>query len=348
LTGSDILTYGFNAALGVNYTLSLGDYTNFQVLSTNVNQSQENLYLTLEQTIAQVSNAFYALARLEDSYDLQKESLDLSKERLASVKNRAEFGQANGVAVLNAQVDVNSDSLSLAETEVNLDNARRDLNYLIGREVESPFDVDTDIEPMALLSQLEIQNSALSQNSSLVIADYERKIANLNLKSARQRAYPTLSISGSYSYQFSDNGPVGFLVQQNSDGLNLSGTLSIPIFNGNQVRRNIQNAEIGIASSQTNYKQVEQRVIRDVNKAYASYLNAREVLSLSQKNLEAAQANFNRTQEAFELGQATNVQFRDAQINLLRVKFQLREFLYRVKNSEVELQRLSGQLVKKK
>lgn len=345
ITGTDVATYGFNASVGVNYTLALSSFTNFEVLNTSVARSKESLHLTLEQTAAQISNAYYAMARLVDAYELQKESLQKSRDRLAYVKNQAEFGQANGVAVLNAQVDINTDSVNLAQTEASLDNARRDLNYLMGRDVEADFSIDTEVEPVALMGLNSLQDKALMQNSSLVIADYGRKVANLNLKAARQSAYPTLSINGSYGYNFSDNGPISILTQQSSDGLSLTGGIAIPLFNGNQIRRNIQNAEIAIASSQSTYKQAEQQILRDVNKAYANYVNARKVLALNQKSLEAAQANFDRTKELFELGQASSVLFREAQLNLLRVKYNLRNLLYDIKTSEVQLMQLSGQLV---
>ncbi|MCI4671192.1 MAG: TolC family protein [Bacteroidia bacterium] len=347
INGNDIATYGFNASLGVNYTLGLGSFTNFKVLNTSVSQSKENLHLTLEQTSAQVSNAYFALARLVDSYELQKESLQKSKDRLAYVQNQAEFGQANGVAVLNAQVDINTDSINIAQTLAGIANARRDLNYLMGRDVENEFTVNTEVEPLQMMSLANFQDKALAQNSSLVIADYSRKIANLNLKAARQSAYPTLTINGSYAYNFADNGPVSVLTQQSSDGLTLTGGIAIPLFNGNQIRRNVQNAEIAIANSQSTYKQAEQQVLRDVNKAYADYMNARKVLDLNQKSLEAAQANFLRTKELFELGQANSVLFREAQLNLLRVKYNLRSLLYDIKVSEIQLLQLSGLLVEK-
>ncbi|MEO0897223.1 MAG: TolC family protein [Bacteroidota bacterium] len=348
ITGGDIGTYGFNASLGIGYTLSLASYTNFDVLKTNAAQSKESLFLTIEQTASQISSAYYNLGRLADAYTLQEEALAQSRERLAYVQNQSDFGQANRVAILNAQVSVNTDSISLVQSEANLSNAKRDLNYLMGRDVETDFAVNTDVSPLQTFSLTQLEQEARAYNSSLRIADYGRKLAELNLKASRQSAYPTLSVNGSYAYQFADNGPVSVLTQQSSDGLSVSGTISFPIFNGNQIRRNIQNAEIGIASSQSSFKQAEQQVIRDLNKAYATYLNSIEVLDLSQKSLEAAQANFDRTKELFELGQASSVLFRDAQVNLVRVKYQLRDLLYTVKTSEVQLMQLSGQLVKEK
>lgn len=345
ITGNDIATYGANAALGISYTLSAASYTQFEVLKQSVGLNQESLFLTIEQTFSQLNVAFYNLGRQLTLYELQKKSLDRSRNRLEYVKTQAELGQSNSVALLNAQVDVNADSISLAQTEAGVANAKRDLNYLIGRDVETAFTIDPTVKLGPQMELAGLQSSALAQNSSLSIADYNRKVSELNLKVARQSALPTLSISGQYAYNFSDNGPVSVLTQQSSDGLSLSGTVSFPIFNGSQIKRNVQNAEIGVASTQSSYKQTEQQVILDLNKAYATYQNNLRVLQLSETSLEAAQLNFVRTQEAFELGQANGVQYREAQLNLARVENQLNDLRFNVKQSEIELLRLSGQLV---
>ncbi|MEL7341385.1 MAG: TolC family protein, partial [Bacteroidota bacterium] len=70
-----------------------------------------------------------------------------------------------------------------------------------------------------------------------------------------------------------------------------------------------------------------------------------EILCLQQLSLEAAQENFNRTRERFELGQSTSVAFRDAQINLLLAENRLNDLLYDVKTSEINLMQVSGNLL---
>ncbi len=345
ITGGDVTTYGLNAALAVNYVLALSNYTRLEVLQTTAAQSKESLYLTTEQTLSQLSVAYYNLARQLKLYELQARSLERSRKRLTFVQNQADLGQSNSVNLLNAQVDINTDSINLVSTQANVTNAKRDLNFLLGRDVETDFRIETGVELGESLSLITLTQDALAQNSSLKIADYNRKISNLNLKVARQAALPSLSLSGSYAYNFSDNGPVSILTQQSSDGLTASGSISVPIFNGHQIKRNIQSAEIGVASSQYNYKQAEQQVIRDLNKAYATYENNQRVMVLSEKSLEAAQLNFSRTEEAFRLGQASGVQFREAQLNLARVENQLNDYRFTIKQNEIELLRLSGQLV---
>ena len=66
---------------------------------------------------------------------------------------------------------------------------------------------------------------------------------------------------------------------------------------------------------------------------------------LEEKNLESAELNFKRTQELFNLGQVTTTQFREAQLNLISARNNISSAKYTAKLLEIELMRLSGQLL---
>ncbi|MEL6133741.1 MAG: TolC family protein [Bacteroidota bacterium] len=340
-----ITTYGLNTAVGVAYAFGLGQLESFKILQTNASLTKENGLLVMEQTIAQISSTYYQLARLTKAYQLQEASLKRSRQRLEFAQTQREFGTGTELAVLNARVDVSTDSINLLNANLNIENARKDLNFLMGTEIDRRYEVNTELELNPDLNMDELETSALSSNTSLKVADYGRKVAELNLRVAQRARYPSVNVSGNYAYNYSTNFPFAQTLDQATFGFAGNGSISIPIFQGNQLSRNIQNAEVGIASSRSQYKQTEQQVIRDLQKSYATYINNLGILRLSETSVAAAQANFNRTKEAFELGQSTNIAFREAQLNLLRAENQLNNVKFDVKSSEIDLLRLSGRLV---
>ena len=85
----------------------------------------------------------------------------------------------------------------------------------------------------------------------------------------------------------------------------------------------------------------------DIINAYEAYQNSRYVLELEERNLVVAELNFSRTEELFNLGQVTNTQFREAQLNLIRAKNNISSAQYSAKLDEIELLRLSGRLFTK-
>ncbi|MEM7655525.1 MAG: TolC family protein [Bacteroidota bacterium] len=341
-----IQTYGFNTGIGVDYTVfdGLGNMYNYRVLKSNLQLTKEQTRGVIEGNLAQVMVAYYQLARLTLAYELQLEALATSRERLTYIRNQLDFGSATKLFLLNAQVDLNTDSITVANAAITVENARRDLNVLMGREVEATYAIRTDAQMMNMKPLPDLQQMALAMNPQLQAADEGRKIAELNIRVAEAARYPRLSVNANYGYNFSDNGPVSFARTIQSLGLAAGANLSFNIFDGNRTSRNIQSAQVGLASSRAQYREAEQNLLRDLSKTFATYRNNREILRLNQTSLEAAQMNFDRTREAFELGQANSVEFRQAQLNLLLIQNQLNNIRFDVKLNEIELLRLSGQL----
>jgi outer membrane protein TolC len=85
--------------------------------------------------------------------------------------------------------------------------------------------------------------------------------------------------------------------------------------------------------------------MKEITDAHETYRNARFVLQLEKRNLSAAELNFKRTEELFHLGQVTNTQFREAQLNLIRALSTISNAKYTAKLNELELLRLSGMLI---
>ena len=62
-------------------------------------------------------------------------------------------------------------------------------------------------------------------------------------------------------------------------------------------------------------------------------------------NLETANLNYRRSQELFQLGQITNAELRNAQLNISRIEERILTLRIQAKISEVELYQLSGKLI---
>jgi outer membrane protein TolC len=212
----------------------------------------------------------------------------------------------------------------------------------------SDFNIEFDVDPGVSFSEsrsLEaLWNDALAANPSLKLLEVSQKLSELNLSLAEAARYPRLDLTGSYGYRYSDNGPVSFVLTTESLSLSGGASLNFPIFNGGQLTRQIQNAAINNRSSQIRLDEAKMNLERDLRNALANYSNSLQVLQLQQKSLEAAELNFEQTKEQYDLGQATSTQFREAQLNLIRVQNQLNDLRYDTKLFEIELQRLTGEL----
>lgn len=341
-TGISNSNVGAQAQL--SYTLALANFRQYKVLQTSANLTQDQTRQVIENTALQVATAYYNLAKVAKRLQLLEEALQRSRDRLTRVQNQQEFGGANRLAVLNARVNINADSVNLVSSLLTFENARRDLNLLIGREIDSEYLVETDLTLADRLSYEELEQSLLSTNASLQVAQTNRQLAELSLSTTKARRLPTLSLNGTYAYNYTNN-PFSIVPELQTWGPSVSASVNFNLYNGSQLTRQIQNAQIDVASSQTRLRETHQTALRDLAKTYANYRNNMEVLALNQMSMEAAQMNFDRTKEALDLGQATSLDFREAQLNLQQIENQLSDLRFDIKLNEIQLLQLSGLLI---
>ena len=75
-----------------------------------------------------------------------EKTLTISKDRITRASYQFEYGQGTMLNVLNAQVDINNDSINLINAKQQLVNTKRDLNVVLGNVISSESRVDTTID----------------------------------------------------------------------------------------------------------------------------------------------------------------------------------------------------------
>lgn len=336
----------YNAAGTINYTLfdGLGRLYNYKRLKETYQLSELQARQTIEATIFQLMTGYFDVARLKQTAQTAQQSLQISKNRLIRAQYVYEYGQNTQLDVLNAEVDVNNDSIVFLNTEQLYMNAKRDLNFVMGREVRTDFDVDTMVTFIPTLRLDLLLEEAKKNNVSLLQADTNINIRKYDLKVDRSDFLPTLGVSGSYNWAEFQNNSAAFLSSQEAYGFSGSATLSWNIFDGSNINR-VKNSKIAIENEEILKKQIEQQVVLDVSNAFETYQNQLFVLQTQEKNLLTNNRNFQRSEEQFKLGQITSIEFRQAQVNLINAKVNRDTAKFDAKLAEINLLLLSGKLL---
>jgi len=335
------------AAIQASYTLfdGLGNIYTYKKLNSLSKSGQLRSRNQIELSIVEVSNQYFGVAKASENLRLNFESLDISRQRLARAKNRSQYGQANTIEVLSAEVDFNTDSISYVNAKLALDQSKRNLNVLLNRDVNTEFNVSFDVEFVSDLNLPDLQDNAVGNNAAYLLTAKSTEQSEFDLKIAKSAYMPKLDLQTSYGYnQTKDQWAVALDDPNRSftAGLNLSFNL----FNGNQNSVNKQNAQIQLKNEHILQDEALLNLTSDVANNYQAYQNSLFVLQVQQKNLEPAQLNFNRTKELYSLGQVTTTQFREAQLNLIQAKNNILSAKYDAKINEIQLLRLSGELIR--
>jgi outer membrane protein TolC len=337
----------YNASLSLNYTLfdGLGRQYNYKRLKEERQLSELEARETIENTILQLFTVYYNVAQLTENTHALQQSLNISKDRLKRSEYQFDYGQNTKLAVLNAQVDINNDSINVINAKQRLINTKRDLNVVLGNALTSGFEVDTLITFVLELNKIELLEKVKANNVSLLQLETNLLISEYNLKSWKSDYLPTLGLSGSYGWNKNDNNAASFLAVSTSTGLSGGLNLSWNLFDGGSTITRVKNAKIDLENQHIIKEQIVIDIERNFNNAWDDYQNKLTVYNVQEDNILTSKNNFNRTQEKFKLGQLSSIEFRQAQLNLVNAELNRNQAKYEAKLAELFVLQLSGELL---
>ncbi len=299
----------------------------------------------IENLISLISSSYYDLIRQNLRVNNFKKGLEISNDRLKLAKDRYEVGQGSKVDYYSAQVDYNEDKALLIAQEQSYLNTKISYNTLLIRNHREEFNVDSKIDLLPKLNLPELKEFALKQNPTLISALLTKKITDLDTKSIQSLQMPQIDLLAGYNMNQVNNG-AGFGVQRGtSDVLNYGLRATINIFDGYNQKRRVQNAKINAEIAQLQVDDLKNTLISNLERAYVTYENALNLISLETENYAIAKQNIDIAFDRFKVGIAISYELREVQRNAVSAETRLIETKFAAKSAEIELIRLSGNLL---
>lgn len=345
---NDIISTSFS----INANLTL--FNGFEILNSR-KQSQTN-YLAAKSDVETIKNSIaiqIALGYLQilfndelvNSTATQVELSKMQVERTRVLVNAGSLPEGN---LFEMEAQLASDEAQLVNAQNQLDLAYLTLTQMLDLKsaesfrIEKPTNVDIE-EKLAATNPQEIFNISIGIMPQIKGSELNVESANYGLKIAKGRYYPQLSLGASYSSgarQFLKENPlvteVPFETQIRDNASTYLGfSLSIPIFNGLQNRKGVSNAKINLSSSQIDLENQKNSLYKDIQQAYADALAALKKYKSTQKSLQALEEAFRYSEQKFNLGMVTSIDYTTAknklakaQTDLLQAKY---EFIFKSK-----------------
>ena len=337
----------YNASLNLNYTLfdGLGRHYDYKRLKEQYQLSELEARETIENTIFQLFTVYYNVAQISENVDALEQTLSISKDRIVRAQYQFDYGQSTKLGVLNAQVDINNDSINVINSKQQLKNTKRDLNVVLGNAYENEFRVDTLINFKIDISKQDLFDKMKSNNVSLLQIEKNIAINEFTIKANKSGYLPTVGLTGTYGWNKNNNNAASFVAVSTNTGLSGGVNLSWNLFDGGRTITQVKNAKINLENQQLQKESVLISVERDFNNAWDDYQNKLTIFRVQEENILTSKNNFDRTQEKFKLGQVTSIEFRQAQLNLLNAELSRNQAKYQAKIAELNLLLLSGELL---
>lgn len=307
--------------------------------------SYQALQARIQNAIANVMKAYFNAALEQERMALLNSTLVLSEERVQISKDKYEVGKASKLEYLQAQVDYNTDKSALVKQQEVIANRKLELLQLMGVEnANTQFNLETSFESTQNISQEDFERNALLNNPDLLSLQRNQLASQLTVKERQREIMPSLDFNLGYNFSDQTN-EVGALRNNRATGLNYGLTATMTLFDGNNQKRVVQNARIQMETAQVLYEQAQTQLRTAVRSAYLTYNNSLQLVNLEKENLLVAQENEEIALERFRIGKSNALEIREAQNNAVNAQIRYLEALNTAKIAEIELMRLSGQIL---
>ena len=306
----------------------------------------------IETTVVSVMRAYFDLVRQQQLLDVAVTNRDISRARLEREEIRRSLGGASSTDLLNARVNFNTDQTLLLEQELRVNIARKELNILLTREPDESLNVKKEIDvPLLELSLPELQQRSLDASATLQAARYRLQAVEEQVKIADSAFWPELILGGQYGYTNrksleSSGGGTTLYGSGSSRSLDAAVTMQLRfnLFDGNIDRINAQNARLSAKSAALSLADIQSRISGSMYELYKTFQKQVEVVDLETQNTVTAEQNLQLQKERYQTGAATSLDFRDAQVNVIRARAALITARYLARIAFLDIQRLIGEI----
>lgn len=316
----------------------------YQILGLQKETTQLNLRLQIENITANTIINYCNIIQNKQNAKVLVENLNISQERVRIAKDRYELGAMSKNDYLRAQIDAKRDSANLIQQLQQVKMSKIALNQILNKPVQTEFEVSDNLPPNVVISYNQLLENLKTQNIQLLLQRKQSDIAQINTQITKGQLLPSINFNTGYNYANAVAG-AGILRTNQNYGLNGRLTMTIPIFDGYERQRNIQNAIIAQKRQQANVEQTLLDAETALAQAFEQYQTSLQLLKIEQENVIITKQNLDITVEKFQLGRITALEFRDAQQTFLEIQNRVLSLNFQLKVQEINLLRISGSLV---
>jgi outer membrane protein TolC len=346
----NILNQGANVGLNLNWTAFDGFrmQTQYARLLEFRKMGELHTRVAIENLVSNLTAEYYNYVKQNLRLKNLKYAVSLSKERLRIVEARYNIGSLSRLDLQQARVDFNADSSSLIKQYELVNTSSIALNQRMALDdVSQKLPVcDTLIAADKYLDVTVLWKKTLETNVQLLLAEKNKTLSDMDLKTIQSRDYPYLRLNAGYGYTLNGYDAKNSTIdRQNNRGFNYGFTLGYSLFDGMNRRREKKNARIAIENRALERQRLELSLKADLSDMWMAYRNNLDLTGLEAENVEAARENYEIAMERYRLGDLSGIELREAQNSLLGAEERLLEAQFNTKLCEISLLQISGQVL---
>jgi outer membrane protein len=315
-----------------------------------------------------VASAYLQIVFSMELLDIANQQILLTRTQVERTKKLVDAGSVAKGNLLTIEAQAANEELQVVTLQNNLDIAYLNLAQLLELTDTKNFKISRPAIPELVNAEIiedigTIYQNALNGRPEIKSVELKLKSAQKGIAIAKGALSPQLTLGGSYGSGYSGLSkrligeptygiaPTGLFTSNNEnvlgpvllnefektpfsnqikDNVNKSFgfNLSIPIFNGFQVRSAIHRAKINTANAQLNLESTQKQLYKSIQQAYADAQAALKKYSASQKAVVAMRESFLYSEQRYTLGMLNPIDYNDSKNKVTKAESDLVQAKY--------------------
>ena len=339
--------------LALNWTIfnGFGIQANKNKLEQLQIQSENTATLAIENTIHGIILSYYQAKMQKEQLNLIFNLIQLSKEKYDQQVLKSNLGVGVKLELLQYENNLLADSSSFYLQELAFRNSIRNLNLLMGVDIEKEWILSSEIKPELNDKDFNtLKNEMLANNTNIKNQFLNISLNQQDISIAKSSFYPNINLNAG------TNTSTGILSTNDANApidntpirnLNYYAnfTLNFRLFDGGKVRRAIKALEIQNEVNQTQLEQMQQQLILELSNTFALYQARKKIFELNKKAFIASKENLEIARFKEKTGLINSFNFRDIEMNYLSSGVNLYQSSFDLLESNATLLKLTGKII---
>jgi multidrug efflux system outer membrane protein len=281
-------------------------------------ENQRAVVLTL---VGDVANSYLLLRQLDLALEISRRTLAANRETFRLARRRFDQGLISELDVRQFESEVASPAASVALLEGQITQTENQLSLLIG---SNPRSIPRGRPLTEVLGELTVPSvlprSLLERRPDVRQAEAQLHAATARIGAAKAELYPRLMVTGDYGTYASN---ADDLFKNNSEIYQILGGVSMPLFTGGKVGKQVDVARARAEQSRYSYEQTVLIALREVEDAVAGVRASRNQVAAQQTQVDALRRALRLAEMRYQSGASSYLDLLDAQRSLFGAELSL-------------------------
>lgn len=312
--------------------------------------SSINAILTIENTIQGIILQYYNCVLQKERLELLQKVVRLANNRLEYQQTKYDIGVSSKIDLLQIENAMLTDSSNLIMQELNYNNAIKNLNLTLGKEIETTWnftdEIDTEIQ---LFSYENLKASTLADNTNIKNQYYNIQLAKQDIRLSKAVFYPMISVNSGAAYNEStyDIGELSNSMDNTGESLNYFANFSVNfrLFDGGKLYSTLRKVKVQKEINDLQYEKVKREVLHQLSLINNKYNSRISAFSLNQKAFKIAETNYALATDKKNRGVINSFMLRDIEIAFITSGINAQQAAYNLMESKIALLKITGGII---